>query len=713
MSWYKKAFLYYKLQLHKFADYEDEWQSQVESLAANNPYPFKHLFVNGGNRIYLPFSIDGNDDESADRNVKALLEENGYKITDYRGGYCSDGRNTFKIGKILNKLWKNDLQELQRKFENDEIYNLEREIESSNQYYQNIINAFQNSSYRVGKQVSGFSVVISQDPHDVAKMSTDRDWTSCMELGTGQHYHDVFCEVQEGGLVAYLINSNDTEITKPLARIRIRRFASDDGRNILAPEEAIYGNEVKGFQQFVKDWVKSVQGDISEGLYYLKGGEWSDTFSQSMFVMPNNEEDVLRCWRGEVDTSSYVRYKVTDELEGEDEYGNTSIGFPKYFSTKEEAQQFINSIDPYDEWREVHGDYWLEKDEDGEWSYDRYKIREDITMTKDAIKGQAALLITNAPKGEYATELINEIKEWALKNSKLSSIKRTVVNALFDKYPEVFSYEEAQMEGTIREYKFVKEMPDGPEKDMIKQNILNDIKTRLSDITKLFTANDRVMTIDLRLEVNFSEYIDSPLKELFSPIPGDVTKLLINMANKLKNDEPLGLDKLPDEQLDPMYRGDKKIEESMLTHDARLSLCSKIIRLFDSTNTDVPEVQAFYESLLPEWGYNRKQQKFEHAFPPYSTINVESLGYAIGKLGENGTKFLPFLKERLKEEQVLLEKVKSDYIEHQLYGKSVTKNVEKYLYIINAIENKSGFSQKYKFFSTLNWYKTAQNNKIK
>jgi len=709
MNWYKKSFSYYKLQLHKFADYEDEWQSQVESLAANNPYPFKHLFVNGGNRIYLPFGIDGGD-ESADRDVKAILEENGYKITDYRGGYCSDGRNTFKIGKVLNKLWKNDIQDLQRKFENDEIYNLEREIESDNQYYQGIINTFQNSSYRVGKQVSGFSVVISQDPNDVAKMSTDRDWTSCMQLGTGQYYRDVFCEVQEGGLVAYLINSNDTEITKPLARIRIRRFASDDGRNVLAPEEAVYGNEVKGFQQFVKNWVKSVQGDISEGLYYLKGGEWSDTFSKSMFVMPNNEEDILRCWRGEVDTSSYVRYKVMDELEGEDdEYGEIETGFPKYFSTEEEAQQFINSIDGDDGWREMHGDYWLEEDEDGEWTYDRYEIRRDVTMTKDTIKGQAALLIANAPKGEYAAELINEIKDWSFENRNLSSTKRTVVNTLFAKYPEIFSYEEAQMEGTAREYEFVKEMPDGPEKDMIKQNILNNIKTRLSDITKLFTANDRVMTPDLRLEVNFSEYIDSPLKELFSPIPGDVTKLLIDMANRLKNDEPLGLDKLPDEQLDHIYRGDKKIEESMLTHDARLSLCSKIIRLFDSTNTDVPEIQAFYESLLPEWGYNRKQQGFEHAFPPYSTINVESLGYAIGKLGENGTKFLPFLKERLKEEQVLLEKVEGDKISNYLYGKGVvTKNVEKYLYIINSIENGSGFSQKYKFFSALNWYKTAQ-----
>ena len=79
-------------------------------------------------------------------------------------------------------------------------------------YFNNIVNEFINSPLRIKKEEEQFSVVISQNPHDVAQMSTDRSWTSCMELGRRKPQEkDVFCEVREGGLVAYLINKNDLD----------------------------------------------------------------------------------------------------------------------------------------------------------------------------------------------------------------------------------------------------------------------------------------------------------------------------------------------------------------------------------------------------------------------------------------------------------------------------------------------------------------------
>ena len=93
-------------------------------------------------------------------------------------------------------------------------------------------------------------IVISQDPHDVAQMSTGRQWTSCMDLGgegrePGSHHEDIFCEVQKGGLVAYLIRAEDGAIADPLARIHIRRFDNRAGQSVAVPEQSVYGNEIK------------------------------------------------------------------------------------------------------------------------------------------------------------------------------------------------------------------------------------------------------------------------------------------------------------------------------------------------------------------------------------------------------------------------------------------------------------------------------------
>ena len=49
-------------------------------------------------------------------------------------------------------------------------------------------------------------IVISRHPYDVAGMSTDRGWKSCMNLVDGINRHYVLRDVKQGSLVAYLIN---------------------------------------------------------------------------------------------------------------------------------------------------------------------------------------------------------------------------------------------------------------------------------------------------------------------------------------------------------------------------------------------------------------------------------------------------------------------------------------------------------------------------
>jgi hypothetical protein len=119
----------------------------------------------------------------------------------------------------------------------------------------------------------------------------------------GEKSDQVFCEVTSGGLIAYLIRSDDIHVERPLARVLIRRFVGEDENqneiNIAVPEEEVYGTNVPGFLETVKQFLDENQGQISPGLYEMQGSDWSDTF--------NNFQ--------------YGKFKNLNELTGGDLYG--------------------------------------------------------------------------------------------------------------------------------------------------------------------------------------------------------------------------------------------------------------------------------------------------------------------------------------------------------------------------------------------------------
>lgn len=57
-----------------------------------------------------------------------------------------------------------------------------------------------------------FCVVITHNILDIAGMSTDKNWTSCMNLRDGGERQTVFEEIKYGGMVAYLVQGTKDEI---------------------------------------------------------------------------------------------------------------------------------------------------------------------------------------------------------------------------------------------------------------------------------------------------------------------------------------------------------------------------------------------------------------------------------------------------------------------------------------------------------------------
>lgn len=285
----------------------DKYRPEFERLAMNRQFPFAHWFPAGKMRDYIPLnSMEGVDEDIVDflsdfkGDGKTFpTSPQGYKVHDYKLGLAIPaigGKRTFRISKIIQSAFAAEAMELDKLYTSKQIsdINYERRKHQINKYFQNLTNAFQNSPYRTGKTQTGYVIAFSYDPHDIAQMSTGRNWTSCMNLTDGSNKKNVYCEVERGGFVAYLIRPDDLEIKKPQARIHIRRFANRKGHNIAIPEETIYGDPVPGFLEKVKEWINQKQGTPTAGFYKLKGGTYSDTFSKGEFVLPDSQKRILR-----------------------------------------------------------------------------------------------------------------------------------------------------------------------------------------------------------------------------------------------------------------------------------------------------------------------------------------------------------------------------------------------------------------------------------
>jgi hypothetical protein len=256
--------------------YNANFKDKVNELSKLNPYPFSSWFGNNG-RVYYDINIDNVKDRELsveDINLINFIKENGYVNVDYLNGYAEKDGRKLRIGKIL--------ENLNNKKTNDNSDGKDLKNNIIPMY----IKFFESSNYRklLNKKLK---VVFTQNPHDVAKMSTSKGWTSCFNLNSGVNSRYCLQEVKEGGIVAYLINAEDLNIEHPYSRIYIRRFDSFfDGSSVAIPEETIYGEDIPAFKNFVKDWLLQKQKDKLNNFnfYNMIGGRNSTTLAKDFWV---------------------------------------------------------------------------------------------------------------------------------------------------------------------------------------------------------------------------------------------------------------------------------------------------------------------------------------------------------------------------------------------------------------------------------------------
>lgn len=159
-----------------------------------------------------------------------------------------------------------------------------------------LLEAFKKDPFRLAKR-NEYKVVISRHPYDIAGMSTDRNWRSCMTLGfpnvvykdkgndeEGINNHYVMRDVLEGSIIAYLISGEEemgngkVNIRRPLSRILMKPYINrKDSKDIVYSLGRMYGASIKEFSDFVENWLRNNINTNTEGKkYYLKPNLYPD-----------------------------------------------------------------------------------------------------------------------------------------------------------------------------------------------------------------------------------------------------------------------------------------------------------------------------------------------------------------------------------------------------------------------------------------------------
>lgn len=134
-------------------------------------------------------------------------------------------------------------------------------------------------------------ICISMHPYDIAGMSTDRGWSSCMNLKDGSNKKYVKQDVTSGTLIAYLIDPKDRNINKPIARALAKPYFERQGNlknqvgdgkvNAMYLVDYAYPDSTMPFVHVLQEWFdEHINPHIATGerggVYYLKDRLYND-----------------------------------------------------------------------------------------------------------------------------------------------------------------------------------------------------------------------------------------------------------------------------------------------------------------------------------------------------------------------------------------------------------------------------------------------------
>ena len=299
--------------------------------------------------IWMPVPLDKSF-KKANKEHRAKLEKEGWKFKTQQ----------MKIGKFLTKYERLKTKAEKAKWTpkpgtNEIDFNAAEKVEGelydfAGSYFASSVGPsaareMLDTWGHSGGKSKPLAIVLSRHPIDILRMADYEHIQSCHSPasrgGGGEYYACAVAEAHGHGAIAYLVNQEqleefydknlepgkhdrelyaldneelfadkrrDVEGIEPIARLRIRKFAypKDEGEEkggipawtgqLAVPEERVYGPDISGFRDELRDWLKTKQEDKMKGLprtgdgsvillddFAMVGGTYTDTPLDSLF----------------------------------------------------------------------------------------------------------------------------------------------------------------------------------------------------------------------------------------------------------------------------------------------------------------------------------------------------------------------------------------------------------------------------------------------
>jgi hypothetical protein len=261
-------------------EHQEKFEKMGKDVGYQNRY--NDLFGEGNDRIY--FKVTGTvkpkeKSESLDF-IEDLIYTYLYNNYDNDYGYKTD------YDKDLVTIYKNSTYKTVKKLTFEKLIDLSHERkDGEKELHKNMIKNYPNK-----KEYNDVTVVISRNPCDIAGMSTNRGWRSCMNLYTGIYKHKVEKDVEHGTLVVYLIDSDDKEIVRPLGRMLIKPHVKGK-KTVLRLTDKTYGAIFpKDAIDKIEEWLLEKQPKAKHGFYRAHKDLYDDEKKGKYFF--GKQEDI-------------------------------------------------------------------------------------------------------------------------------------------------------------------------------------------------------------------------------------------------------------------------------------------------------------------------------------------------------------------------------------------------------------------------------------
>ena len=386
---------------------------------------------------------------------------------------------------------------------------------------------------------------------------------------------------------------------------------------------------------------------------------------------------------------------------------------------------FNQDLTHYSDWRvdeDEQGDaYWTLTDpETGDYLHEPFEIVEIIVDKRPELQAKAAAKMVLQEPETYSIEIVKEIKE------KYPSLR----NQLIQRYPELF-IDETKGFSKYDLIRFIESLPEnqrGPHVQQLEQTFREMVESPSAFLPPCYiceapidpsmeetilcptigmrhhadcsAAHEQLLLVDQKRNRSSNEYSHSDYSYKYM----DLQDIMDQYCKFHKGP-------IPEHLIQKLIEVPEKTYFSDID---RLRIHSHILHILSMSGSDTPTVQEYYEHLLPHWHFEidlwqgSSNNFMEHRRSGKSIFDINNLGSAIARLGINGQRFLPFIKNRLtKLENIFGPQIfEPNQVEPPPIFRPegrirewemILRLTERYLYILDSIESGQGISRKYRF----------------